>query len=195
MKILLVAGVVTLTMPHMACALDSFIGSGTTCVGGYCGGNPVTCIASLCNSANNAKPTGTGIEIASGGLTVTCNGNSGTCSYAIPSYRCKDGYYGSNVTKSSGCTVCPSNATCTAGNNKVFICDIHYYQDGTKCTACQGPGVNGGAGAISATACFLYDVGSEKRWRDETGLFSVSGPCFYSTTEYAPPVLGWSYAP
>lgn len=56
----------------------------------------------------------------------------------VRSFECATGYYGTATSglPFSGCTACPSNATCYGGNNSTFSCHINYYKSGNTCKAC-----------------------------------------------------------
>lgn len=137
------------------------------------------------------------------------------------SYSCIEGYYGTPTSSNSTCTKCPANATCPAGSttftcntgyqkignncikcpsnatcdaNGNIKCNQSYYLSGSTCNQCPPPGMTGGAGATSITACFIYHIDESlttRRWYDETGYFNVTQNCYYSTTETPKhPVLG-----
>ncbi|MDE6250297.1 MAG: hypothetical protein K2M34_01520 [Alphaproteobacteria bacterium] len=114
---------------------------------------------------------------------------------ATSQYRCKSGYYGN---PSSGCTACPSNATCKGGTGTTtFICNYRYYKNGTVCTACPDSAAGGlgtlvstnkGAtadtydeGATSITECYIDGLSSYdgETFKDSTGTFYLTDECFY----------------
>lgn len=152
----------------------------------------ITC-GSACDTSKQYKCAsgyyGTANTAGTGGCTkcpanATCAGGNGS------TFICNSGYYKNG----SACTACPANATCESGSTK-FTCNQSYYVDGNKCTHCPQVGMTGGpSSSVAITGCFIYDVGDSKRWYDDTGMFSVGGHCFYSTTQNAPEVKGWKYA-
>ena len=56
---------------------------------------------------------------------AACNPVGTSCS-SCTTYRCNSGYYGTARSASSGCTKCPSNATCAGGNGSTFVCAKGY---------------------------------------------------------------------
>lgn len=103
-------------------------------------------------------------------------------------YACQKGYYGS-PSSTVYCKPCPANATCESEygskGTTVFECNKSYYRSGNICEPCPKPGITGGAGATSITACFIYHIdetATTNRWYDETGYFNVTQNCSYSTT-------------
>lgn len=99
--------------------------------------------------------------------------NDCKCATSSTTYSCESDYYqsGSSVTctykqsgsyQCSGCTACPSNATCTDNNMQ---CEQNFYQSGGKCEPCGSITVDGkkinmttdAAGATNKSACHLPD--------------------------------------
>lgn len=168
------------------------------CCGGYSGTHDASCTTHLttigtAGSSISGCCKQTEISSTSNGIasTYTCSQQttksgsivSTKCVCGTKTYKCADGFYGTpNSTGTSGCTKCPANATCTDGK---ITCDKSYYLDGTSCKECPKPGITGGAGATSITACFIYHIdetATTTRWYDETGYFNVTEHCYYSTT-------------
>ncbi|MBN1325104.1 MAG: hypothetical protein JW974_02710 [Alphaproteobacteria bacterium] len=101
--------------------------------------------------------------------TCVCN----TCNITY-SYRCSAGYYGtSNSIGTSGCIVCPANATCPGGNASTFFCISGYYKNGTVCTICPSGG-SSLPGSTSITSCNISSGD------DESGIFEYDPNCYYS---------------
>lgn len=117
-------------------------------------------------------------------IDLDCQPTGTSCS-ACTSYKCNSGYYGTATSALSGCTKCPSNATCTGGNNSTFKCNKGYYKNGTSCSPCPffripnnmiQTGTTSGIGATAITECYIPS-GSE--FSDTSGSGSYTGDCYY----------------
>ncbi|MDE6478141.1 MAG: hypothetical protein K2L95_03205 [Alphaproteobacteria bacterium] len=104
------------------------------------------------------------------GGTATCS-----CKQTSSSYKCASGYYGTATSSTSGCTACPSNATCAGGNNSTFSCNKGYYKDGSSCSACPGIGTSA-AGATSISSCYIP---AGTTYSDSTGGGEYTANCPY----------------
>lgn len=106
---------------------------------------------------------------------AACNPVGTSCS-SCTTYRCNSGYYGTARSASSGCTKCPSNATCAGGNGSTFVCAKGYYKSGSSCADCPNNGTTSGTGATSISSCYIPrgTTGS-----DSTGTFKYVGNCYY----------------
>lgn len=116
-----------------------------------------------------------------GELLVNCNTiATAMCIHGIESYSCASGFYGTANNSTSGCTKCPSNATCRGGNFSVFVCLQGYYKNGDTCSRCPGfgstNGTTAGNGADSITDCYLPAGTSGS---DATGSFTYTSDCYY----------------
>lgn len=119
-------------------------------------------------------------------LDLDCQPTGTSCS-ACTSYKCNSGYYGTATSASSGCTACPSNATCVGGNNSTFKCNKGYYKNGTSCSACPffsipnnmvQTGTTAGTGATAITECYIP---SGNAFADTTGSGTIDGgDCYYT---------------
>lgn len=93
-------------------------------------------------------------------------------------YSCAPGYYGKPTSYSSGCTVCPSKATCNGG--ETFSCDKGYYKSGNMCAQCPASGgiygTTAGTGATSITECYLP---TNTTMYDGTGYYIMTQNCYY----------------
>lgn len=102
---------------------------------------------------------------------------------ALNEYKCAPGYYGPN-NSTTGCKICPANATCPGGTG--FICNDGYYINsaGNGCIKCpdsktgglgwdangNGVAASGGGGMIEY--CAFYDG---TVLYDTTGKFTIDG--------------------
>lgn len=99
------------------------------------------------------------------------------------SYKCASGYYGTATSSTSGCTKCPSNATCAGGNNSIFKCNKNYFQSGASCMACpsatdrDGNTLNGQTAADGATSFRMCYIASGSKFSDETGDWEYTSNC------------------
>lgn len=123
-----------------------------------------SCSEIACRSCGNARPllpSSSGVETTNNyRYETTCPSSYGgvaTCSCKLIStkYTCASGYYGTATSSTSGCTACPSNATCAGGNGSTFVCQKGYYQNGSSCSACPGNGTTSGTGAPSISSCYI----------------------------------------
>lgn len=75
-----------------------------------------------------------------------CNDKMCLCALNdISTYKCARGYYGTATSPSTGCTKCPTGATCPGGNNSTFICPSSTLKTQDACNACpQYATCNGG---------------------------------------------------
>ncbi|MDE6481825.1 MAG: hypothetical protein K2L25_03350 [Alphaproteobacteria bacterium] len=129
----------------------------------------------------------TGYSFAAvGDLEMTICAPTGTSCSLCTSYKCNSGYYGTATSALSGCTKCPSNATCAGGNNSTFKCNKGYYKNGTSCSLCPffsipnnmiQTGTTSGTGATAITECYIPS-GSE--FSDTSGSGSYTGDCYYT---------------
>ncbi|MBP3340379.1 MAG: hypothetical protein J6L47_01800 [Alphaproteobacteria bacterium] len=101
-------------------------------------------------------------------------------------YYCASGYYGTATGCSSGCTACPSNATCAGGNGSTFVCNTGYYKSGSSCARCPQHSASGNygsssSGATSSTRCYI-SAGTTWTFNDTKGSGSEKFPstCYYS---------------
>ncbi|MBR5566667.1 MAG: hypothetical protein IKW09_01005 [Alphaproteobacteria bacterium] len=101
-------------------------------------------------------------------------------------YSCAPGYYGTATGCDTGCTVCPSNATCSGGNYSTFVCNGGYYKSGASCVRCPQHSSSGNygsssSGAISNTGCYI-GAGTTWTFNDTKGSGSEKFPstCYYS---------------
>jgi len=106
---------------------------------------------------------------------------TGTSCSACTTYRCASGYYGTATSGTSGCTICPSNATCAGGNGSIFVCAKGYYKDGGLCSRCPTSGgvygTTAAAGATAVTECYLP---ANTPITDATGTYIFTGNCYYT---------------
>lgn len=51
------------------------------------------------------------------------------CVPTSETYKCSAGYYGTATSESAGCTKCPTNASCSGGNDSTFVCNTGYYRN------------------------------------------------------------------
>lgn len=116
---------------------------------------------------------------------VQCTPTGTSCSLCT-SYSCDSGYYGTATSASAGCTVCPSNATCTGGNDSTFLCDKGYYKSSTSCSRCPSEtnydgtriyGTTTDTGAISMTDCYMPKNTPITDW---TGTYEFTSDCYYN---------------
>ena len=145
-----------------------------------------TTYAASCNTVNcNACKTAPITSTSNGVVTTTkqafvthCGSSPATCSCDTTSrtYACASGYYGTATSGTSGCTACPSNATCSGGNGSTFSCNKGYYKSGSSCTACPSDGTTSGSGATSVSSCYIP---SGTSFSDGTGSGSYTGNCYY----------------
>ncbi len=95
-------------------------------------------------------------------------------------YKCATGYYGDPTSSTSGCTVCPANATCNEGS-RLFACNIGYYQNGTSCSPCPSSGGIAGKtksiGATSITECYIP---ANTSITDSDGQYIYISDCYYT---------------
>ena len=112
-----------------------------------CGNNcPYTCSSSVtydsrctnsffCNSCKSSTFTNlNGVTVTTNNrITTTCNNCHVTpsCSTTSTTYKCASGYYGTATSETSGCTKCPTNATCAGGNGSTFSCNRGTYKSGS----------------------------------------------------------------
>ncbi|MBQ8367557.1 MAG: hypothetical protein IJX43_00635 [Alphaproteobacteria bacterium] len=101
-------------------------------------------------------------------------------------YSCAPGYYGTATGCDTGCTACPSNATCSGGNYSTFVCNGGYYKSGSSCVRCPQHSASGNygsssSGAISNTSCYI-GAGTTWTFNDTKGSGSEKFPstCYYS---------------
>lgn len=126
------------------------------------------------------------------GKEISCDSANKKCIY-----RCTSGYYPANrdISGNFSCVACPSNATC-AGNTDLPKCNAGYYRSlvttaGTyRCDRCpsiiQVPSGSGwgttvygksASGSTSITSCYIT---SGTGYKDDVGIFTISGNCYYS---------------
>ena len=102
-----------------------------------------------------------------------------TCITDAPTYACASHCYGTAKSASSGCAICPANATCNGG--KTFSCNKGYYKDGTSCKQCPSSGGIAGttknSGATSITECYLP---SGTSFSDSYGSGTYTSDCYYT---------------
>ena len=95
-------------------------------------------------------------------------------------YVCDVGYYGTGTSSTTGCTLCPKNATCAGGNCSIFVCKAGYFKSGNGCSKCststENDYANSVEGATSITQCFLP---SWVTMTNEKGTFYYSSQCYY----------------
>lgn len=111
-----------------------------------------------------------------------------TCA-SVVQYRCADGYYGkepnpasnsADAQSATGCTVCPANATCAVGDNKIFKCNNGYYKSANECSQCPASGsvygITSGLGATDITQCYFPKDTSTS---DLSGAYQFTLDCQY----------------
>ncbi len=93
-------------------------------------------------------------------------------------YSCAPGYYGTPTSSDSGCTACPSKATCSGDDT--FLCDQGYYQSGNSCKRCPASGgiygTTAGTGATAITECYLP---ANTTMYDGDGYYQMTQNCYY----------------
>lgn len=97
--------------------------------------------------------------------------------YTIQDYTCETGYYGSPTSSSTGCTICPSNATCDGG--PTFSCNKGYYKNGNSCTRCPSTtySTTASSGATSITSCYIP---SNVSITSSVGTYEFINNCYYT---------------
>ena len=139
--------------------------------GGTCTYNYTACVCKNGCTSDSWTSSNTGYESA-----YICDK---TCT-RVYSHQCAAGYYGTATSASAGCTKCPSNASCTGGNNSTFVCNQGYYKNGSKCERCPASGgvygTTASAGSTSITSCYLP---SGTSFSDSTGSGTYTGNCYY----------------
>ena len=138
-----------------------------------------SCTDPLICSCKTTSTTSKGIVTTHNKKLVTsCVGNKSyaKCQTQSTTYKCAAGYYGTAVGNRSGCTACPSNATCAGGNNSTFSCNRVYYKNGSACTVCPGGGTTSAAGATSVSSCYIP---SGTSFSDATGSGTYTSNCPY----------------
>ena len=156
-----------------------------------CGNNcPYTCSSSVtydsrctnsffCNSCKSSTFTNlNGVTVTTNNrITTTCNNCHVTpsCSTTSTTYKCASGYYGTATSETSGCTKCPTNATCAGGNGSTFSCNRGTYKSGSGCASCPSPGTSP-SGSTSISSCYipLGTTGS-----DGSGTYKYTANCYY----------------
>ncbi len=144
-----------LVMPSYA-ALNCCGGQGACQVAGATQDSSCT-NTRICNCKTTTS-TSNGVESTTVRTLVnTCKNNVSyaSCEVSLPTSECASGYYGTATSTTSGCTACPSNATCAGGNNSTFVCKKGYYKNGSSCSACPGSGTTSAAGATSISSCYI----------------------------------------
>lgn len=135
---------------------------------------------SICLQCKNTTTTSNGVTTTTPqNIATYCIGSTAyaRCDTGITTYQCASGYYGTATSGSAGCTICPSNATCSGGNNSTFVCNKGYYKNGTSCTACPSSGTTSTTGATAITQCYIPTGTS---FSDSTGSGTYTGNCYYS---------------
>lgn len=132
------------------------------------------CVCSNCTASGSWSAYGTGYQKYTG-QGCDCSGSTATCK-TITDYRCASGYYGTATSGSTGCTVCPSNATCSGGNNSTFKCNKGYYKNGSGCTQCASPATTKAAGSYDISECYI----PEGTYSDTTGKYAMNCDCPYA---------------
>lgn len=155
------------------------------------------CTSSICSSCGGGMPTiPTGYTggVGTVGVQTRCDSSSVYSCYwgadtssSLYTLACASGYYGTaSYTYNgghtfSGCTKCPSNATCAGGNGSAFVCAKGYYKSGTACSRCPSSGgvygTTASTGATAITQCYLP---SGTEFSDDTGSGTYTGNCYYS---------------
>ena len=133
----------------------------------------------FCTSCNSTTRTNNyGIVVTTGRrITTTCNNCHVTpsCSITSTTYKCASGYYGTATSATSGCTKCPTNATCAGGNGSTYVCNKGTYKTSSGCESCPSPGTSP-SGSTSISSCYipLGTTGS-----DGSGTYKYTANCYY----------------
>lgn len=72
-------------------------------------------------------------------------------------YKCASGYYGTATSQSTGCTKCPTGATCPGGNNSTFICPSDTLKTQDACNACPQYAICNGGTTFKCKSDFTPD--------------------------------------
>lgn len=158
-----------------------------TCVSFDGGGTQDCSDTAACSLCNNQ----TGRTITQNGVTTTTSycwtsykrvvvGETAKCDCAATeTYTCASGYYGKATSSTTGCTKCPSNATCSGGTT--FSCNKGYYKNGSLCSRCPASdgvyGTTSGTGATAITECYIP---SGTSFTDSTGKWQYTTNCKYT---------------
>ncbi len=132
-----------------------------------------------CSGSTSMPPNLSGvISTYTNKLETYCVGNVAyaRCGSGPTTYKCASGYYGTATSSTSGCTKCPSNATCAGGNGSTFRCNANYYKSGSACEPCPNGGKSS-SGSTDITSCYL-SAGTS--FSDSTGSGEYSGNCYYT---------------
>ena len=133
----------------------------------------------FCNSCKTTTGTNiNGVVVTTNrSITTTCSNCHVTpaCSVTSTTYKCASGYYGTATSASSGCTACPTNATCSGGNGSTFVCNRGTYKSGSGCESCPSPGTSP-SGSTSISACYIP---SGTTGSDGSGTYKYTANCYY----------------
>ena len=99
-------------------------------------GGVFRCASGYYGPTNQNSPTGCTKCTNSSAISATSTPGSNTTASSC-SFKCANGYYGTATNATTGCTKCPTNATCAGGNGSTFVCNSGYYNTGTAAYGCQ----------------------------------------------------------
>ncbi|MBQ8293809.1 MAG: hypothetical protein IJX89_00265 [Alphaproteobacteria bacterium] len=137
---------------------------------------PGLCTTTNCTSDTSYTDYSTGYTVK---RTRECLDD--ICTVTASEYACASGYYGTATSDSTGCTICPDNATCLGGNGSTFRCAQGYYKNGASCPRCPISNNTYGTtlllNATSITDCYLP---SGTEFSDTTGTGTYTDKCYYT---------------